>query len=166
MLMSETIALQPRKCAALPSIDALRAPAYALGATMAGFATIAREAGFDVWMAVTTSALVWGMPGQVVFASLIQQVHRSLLFLSRYSCQYADATDGRISCRYDASSHDKIATMAADNIDAMSCDHKLGASGSRETIYPRHLLLPYFQGFSLTLFASAHVGYRFWLFSA
>ena len=33
-----------------------------------------------------------------------------------------------------------------------------------ETIYPRHLLLPYFQGFSLTLFASGMLGTVFGYF--
>ncbi|MDA1152384.1 MAG: branched-chain amino acid ABC transporter permease, partial [Proteobacteria bacterium] len=51
-------------------VDALRAPCYALGITMAGFSTIARESGFDFWMALVTSLGVWGMPGQVAFASL------------------------------------------------------------------------------------------------
>ncbi|MDB0014602.1 AzlC family ABC transporter permease, partial [Alphaproteobacteria bacterium] len=60
-------ASQTRRNAA---IDALRAPCYALGITMAGFSTIARESGFDFWMALVTSLGVWGMPGQVAFASL------------------------------------------------------------------------------------------------
>ena len=60
-------ASQTRRNAAL---DALRAPCYALGITMAGFSTIARESGFDFWMALVTSLGVWGMPGQVAFASL------------------------------------------------------------------------------------------------
>jgi predicted branched-subunit amino acid permease len=37
---------------------------------MLGFASIAREAGFDVWMTMVTTATVFGMPGQVAFASL------------------------------------------------------------------------------------------------
>ena len=49
--------------------DALRAPCYALGLTMAGF-SIARECGFDFFMALGTSLGIWGMPGQVAFASL------------------------------------------------------------------------------------------------
>ncbi|MDA9010314.1 hypothetical protein N9J58_01575, partial [bacterium] len=53
-------ASQTRRNAA---IDALRAPCYALGITMAGFSTIARESGFDFWMALVTSLGVWGMPG-------------------------------------------------------------------------------------------------------
>ena len=57
--MSETATLTAPQMRRIAAIDALRAPAYALGATMAGFATIAREAGFDVWMTVTTSVLVW-----------------------------------------------------------------------------------------------------------
>lgn len=37
---------------------------------MIGYATIAREAGFDVWMTVITTITVFGMPGQVAMASL------------------------------------------------------------------------------------------------
>ena len=51
-------------------IDALRAPCYALCVTMAGFSSIARESGFDFMMTLVTSLGVWGMPGQVAFASL------------------------------------------------------------------------------------------------
>ena len=68
--MSETVSLTAKQTRRVAAIDALRAPAFALGATMAGFAAIAREAGLDVWMTITTSALVWGMPGQVAFANL------------------------------------------------------------------------------------------------
>jgi predicted branched-subunit amino acid permease len=51
-------------------LDAIKVPGFALGATMVGFATIAKEAGFDLLMVVSTTALVWGMPGQVAFATL------------------------------------------------------------------------------------------------
>jgi len=51
-------------------IDAINIPGFALGSTMIGFAVIAKEAGFDFWMAVATTASVWGLPGQVAFASL------------------------------------------------------------------------------------------------
>ena len=79
------------------AMEALRAPAFALGATMAGFATIAREAGFDFWMAVTTSALVWGNAGSGGVCKLYS-ASASLHYLCRgHSCQYADATNGRIS---------------------------------------------------------------------
>ena len=70
MSKSDPIEMSVSQVRIIAAIDALRAPAYALGATMAGFATIAREAGFDVWMTISTSVLVWGMPGQVAFASL------------------------------------------------------------------------------------------------
>ncbi|MDP4925195.1 MAG: hypothetical protein NWR44_05135 [Alphaproteobacteria bacterium] len=45
-------ASQTRRNAA---IDALRAPCYALGITMAGFSTIARESGFDFWLSLIQS---------------------------------------------------------------------------------------------------------------
>ena len=51
-------------------LDAINIPGFALGSTMTGFAVIAKEAGFDFWMIVATTASVWGLPGQVAFASL------------------------------------------------------------------------------------------------
>ena len=50
--------------------DAVNVPGFALMSTMLGLASIAREAGFDVWMTMVTTATVFGMPGQVAFASL------------------------------------------------------------------------------------------------
>ena len=51
-------------------LDAANVPGIALGSTMMGFASIARESGFDFWMTFFTSLSVWGMPGQVAFVSL------------------------------------------------------------------------------------------------
>ncbi len=51
-------------------VDAVNIPGFALGSTMTGFAVIAKEAGFDLWMVIATTASVWGLPGQVAFASL------------------------------------------------------------------------------------------------
>ncbi len=51
-------------------VDAVNIPGFALGSTMIGFAVIAKEAGFDMWMVIATTASVWGLPGQVAFASL------------------------------------------------------------------------------------------------
>jgi predicted branched-subunit amino acid permease len=45
-------------------------PALSLFLSMMGFAVIAREAGFDAVKTVSTTALVWGMPGQVAAVSL------------------------------------------------------------------------------------------------
>ena len=51
-------------------LDALNVPGLALFFTMVGFSTLAKHAGFDLWLVSTTTLLVWGMPGQVAFASL------------------------------------------------------------------------------------------------
>ena len=51
-------------------IDGIGVPSLSLFFSMVGFASIAREAGFDVVKAVTTTAFVWGMPGQVAAVSL------------------------------------------------------------------------------------------------
>lgn len=50
--------------------DAFGVPSLALFSTMVGFGAVARENGFDAVQAVLTTALVWGMPGQVAFAQL------------------------------------------------------------------------------------------------
>ncbi len=50
--------------------DGAGVPAMSLFFSMVGFASIAREAGFDVVKVVTTTAFVWGMPGQVAAVSL------------------------------------------------------------------------------------------------
>ena len=51
-------------------LNAINVPGFALGSTMIGFSVIAKEAGFDIWMVLATTASVWGMPGQIAFASL------------------------------------------------------------------------------------------------
>lgn len=52
-------------------IEAARLPGLALAATMLGFATMAREAGFSFIMTLTTTAGVWGLPGQVAMVGLL-----------------------------------------------------------------------------------------------
>ena len=46
-------------------------PGLALGSTMAGFGVFAREAGLDSWMALSTTAFIFGLPGQVALVSLL-----------------------------------------------------------------------------------------------
>ena len=51
-------------------VAAFGIPGFSIFGTMAGFAAIAREAGFDLSMAMAATVLVWGMPGQVAMASV------------------------------------------------------------------------------------------------
>ena len=62
----ENLSLLRRKGA----LDAIGVPIFSIFANMVGFSAIARESGFDISQAMVTSALVWGMPGQVAMASL------------------------------------------------------------------------------------------------
>ena len=165
MPMSETITLTAQQMRRIAAVDALRAPAYALGATMAGFATIAREAGFDVWMAVTTSALVWGMPGQVAFASLYSAgASLFIIFIAvtlanmRMLLMVVSAADMMHLQMHKLPLWRRIILMQC--LAITSWAHLAVA----ETTYPRHLLLPYFQGFSLTLFACGMLGTVFGYF--
>ena len=60
----------PRQVAMLALRDLFQVPGLGLFFSMVGFSAIAREAGFGLKEALATSALVWGMPGQVAMASL------------------------------------------------------------------------------------------------
>lgn len=50
--------------------DALGFPALMLVASMAGFGSLARESGFSLGMALTATAGVWGLPGQLALVEL------------------------------------------------------------------------------------------------
>ena len=165
MPVSETIALTASQMRRIAAIDALRAPAYALGATMAGFATIAREAGFDVWMAISTSALVWGMPGQVAFASLYSAGASLFIIFTavtlanmRMLLMVVSAADMMHLQMHKLPLWRRIVLMQC--LAITSWAHLAVA----EATYPRPLLLPYFQGFSLTLFACGMLGTVFGYF--
>ncbi len=50
--------------------DAAGVPLLAVGGGMAGFGSLARDSGLDLWAALAASAGVYGLPGQVVFVEL------------------------------------------------------------------------------------------------
>ena len=165
MSMYETVALTAPQVRRIAVVDALRAPAFALGATMAGFATIAREAGLDVWMAVTTSAFVWGMPGQVAFASLYSAgASLFIIFVAvtlanmRMLLMVVSAADMMHLHMHQLPLWRRVVLMQF--LAITSWTHLAVAKGT----YPRHLLMPYFQGFSLTLYASGMLGTLFGYF--
>ena len=60
----------------------LNVPGLGIFLSMTGFAAIAREAGFDLTQAMVTTALVWGMPGQVAMASLYASGASALVIFS------------------------------------------------------------------------------------
>ena len=63
--------------------DALNVPGLALFFTMVGFSTLAKDAGFDLWLVSVTTLTVWGMPGQVALASLFATgASLSIIFLA------------------------------------------------------------------------------------
>ena len=146
-------------------IDALRAPCYALCITMAGFSTIARESGFDFMMALVTSLGVWGMPGQVAFASLYS-AGASLLIIfvavslanMRMLLMVISAADMMHLKSHDLPVWKRVFWMQFLAITAWS------HLGFAEQKYPSHLLLPYYQGFSLTIFSFGIFGTVFGFF--
>ena len=140
-------------------IDALRAPCYALCVTMAGFSSIARESGFDFMMTLVTSLGVWGMPGQVAFASLYSA--GASLFIIFFAVSLANmrmllmvisAADMMHLKSHDLPVWKRVFWMQFLAITAWA---HLGFAQQK---YPSHLLLPYYQGFSLTIFAFGILG--------
>lgn len=50
--------------------DAFGLPAAGLAATLIGVGAVAREAGWDIWVTIASTALVWAAPAQVLMAEL------------------------------------------------------------------------------------------------
>ncbi len=51
-------------------VEALRLPVFVVGASMTGWGSLARDSGWTMGVAVTSTATVWGLPGQVAAAEL------------------------------------------------------------------------------------------------
>ena len=140
-------------------IDALSAPCYALCITMAGFSAIARESGFDFMMALITSLGVWGMPGQVAFASLYSAgASLIIIFVAvslanmRMLLMVISAADMMHLKSHDLPVWKRVFWMQFLAITAWA---HLGFAQQK---YPSHLLLPYYQGFSITIFTFGILG--------
>ena len=140
-------------------IDALSAPCYALCITMAGFSTIARESGFDFMMALLTSLGVWGMPGQVAFASLYSAgASLFVIFVAvslanmRMLLMVISAADMMQLKSHELPVWKRVFWMQFLAITAWA---HLGFAQQK---YPSHLLLPYYQGFSITIFTFGILG--------
>ena len=78
-------------------IDATNVPGFALFSTMVGFSTLAKDAGFDVWLSAITTLSVWGMPGQVALVSLFATGSPLIvIFFCSRICKYANDAYGNI----------------------------------------------------------------------
>ena len=159
--MSKSIYFQLDACQTRRNamIDALRAPCYALCITMAGFSTIARESGFDFMMTFITSLGVWGMPGQVAFASLYSAgATLIIIFVAvllanmRMLLMVISAADMMHLESHHLPVWKRVFWMQFLAITAWA---HLGFAQHK---YPSHLLLPYYQGFSLTIFTFGILG--------
>ncbi len=140
-------------------IDALRAPCYALCVTMAGFSAIARESGFDFMMSLVTSLGVWGMPGQVAFASLYSAgASLFVIFMAvslanmRMFLMVISAADMMHLKSHNLPLWKRLLWMQFLAVTAWA---NLGLAQQK---YPTHLLLAYYQGFSLTIFIFGILG--------
>lgn len=60
----------PRGAALRGLADATGMPALVLFASMIGYGSMAREYGLTLWTSVASTALVWGLPGQIAMVEL------------------------------------------------------------------------------------------------
>ena len=133
--------------------EASNIPGFALGGTMIGFSTIAKEAGFDLPMVVTTTTFVWGMPGQVAFATLyaggaslflifvavfLANMRMMLMVISGFSILRIDL--------HELSLWKKLLLMQLMAITSWA------QIGNIKNKYPGSMLLFYYIGFSSTIF--------------
>lgn len=70
-------------------MDALSLPAFILLTTMMGFGSLARGAGYGADMALATTLLVWGLPGQLAMVELTATGQG--LFAIIFACSLANA---------------------------------------------------------------------------
>lgn len=139
--------------------DAVNVPGFALMSTMVGFASIAREAGFDIWMAMVTTATVFGLPGQVAFASLFAG-GASLLII------FVAVSLANMRMMLMVISGSDILNLSAHNLPfwkRLLLMHFLAITswaqiGYKSQQYPPPLLLNYYIGFSFTIFTFAMIG--------
>ncbi|MDB2390160.1 AzlC family ABC transporter permease [Alphaproteobacteria bacterium] len=139
--------------------DGINVPGFALMSTMTGFASIAREAGFDIWMTLVTTATVFGMPGQVAFASLFAGGASLLLIFVAVSL-------ANMRMMLMVISGSDILKLPAHNLPfwkRLLLMHFLAITswaqiGFKSHQYPPPLLLTYYIGFSLTIFTFAMIG--------
>ena len=139
--------------------DAINVPGFALFSTMVGFSTIAKEAGFDIWQVSATTLTVWGMPGQVAFASLYASGASLIIIFLAVSLANMRMMLMVISGYNILGLHQHKLPfwkkMGLMHIMAITSWAQIGRSKEN---YPHTLLLPYYVGFSITIYVFGLTG--------
>jgi predicted branched-subunit amino acid permease len=68
--MTEAAIASPRAAMLGGARDALGMPVLGLASTQIGFAAIARDAGWDIWVTAASTAFIWAVPAQVLIVEL------------------------------------------------------------------------------------------------
>ena len=135
-------------------IHALNVPGFGLFFTMVGFSTLAKAAGFDLWLSLATTISVWGMPGQVALVSLyatgssltiifiavsLANMRMMLMIISGYQILQFNL--------HNIAFWKKVFLL---HIMAVTSWAQLSYVKDR---FPAHLLLHYYIGFSITIYS-------------
>ena len=139
--------------------DAINVPGFALFSTMVGFSTIAKEAGFDIWQVSATTLTVWGMPGQVAFASLYASGASLIIIFLAVSLANMRMMLMVISGYNILGLHQHKLPfwkkMCLMHIMAITSWAQIGRSKEN---YPHNSLLSYYVGFSITIYVFGLTG--------
>ena len=141
------------------AVDGLGVPAMALFTTMVGFGAIARESGLDVFVTLSATLFIWGMPGQVAFVDL-----------------YAAGAGGIVIFTAVALANLRMLPMTVSGLPLMRLDdhtigfparlgiaHLLAVTGwaqltAAQDKVPPLGILPYYLGFVAVIYLAASIG--------
>ena len=143
---------------------ALKVTGLELFFTMVGFSTLAKDAGFDVWLVSATTLTVWGMPGQVALASLYATgASLSIIFIAvalanmRMMLMVISGYNMLQLKEHNMSFCKKVLLM---HIMAITSWAQISHVKDK---YPANLLLSYYIGFAITIymfgFSGTLIGY-------
>lgn len=139
--------------------DAVKLPGLALAATMFGFATMAREAGFSLAMTLASTGGIWGLPGQVAMVGL--WAGGGGLFLIFAAVTMANMR--MLLMMISASDTMNIKSLRLPIWKHLMLFHMMAVTGWVQMVYmaPRYsaeALLRYYYGFACTIFTMALIG--------
>ncbi len=140
-------------------MDAIHVPGFALFFTMVGFAALAKDLGFDIKLVITTTLTVWGMPGQVAFASLYGAgASLAIIFLAVSLANMRMmfmVISGYNALRFDLHNISFWKKVLLMQIMAITSWAQIGYVKDK---YAPNLLLSYYIGFSLTIYLFGFLG--------
>lgn len=142
--------------------DAFKLPAYMVSASMAGYGSLVRSADLDVWLGMTSTAGIWGLPGQVAFVEFVvlgAPIFSIVLAVAMANMRFLPMSIAMMPLFRPSASAWRWRYLL---VQLMSINTWVGLSRRAPTLHP-DLRMPYYMGYSLlcllTGLAGTAVGY-------